>query len=339
MRSRLTVLILLAVSLIFGLLFARQAYLSKDLPRQKYELKKLRILTYSTFVSSSGPGPDLIQQFKQKMNCDVEVVTAGDAGLLLERLKIAEMQLPFDLIIGVDQMLLSEAERQFKWREMFFGSSGRHPVLSEYSSKYFVPYDWSPMSFVFRKGDFPVPTKIDDLLNPAHQKQFALQDPRSSTPGLQFYNWVKAVKGNKAVDFLAQFKPNVNSISPSWAFSYGLFQKEQTRFVFSYLTSLAFHWGNENNRDFSILSFEEGHPVQVEYVAVPMSCRECDLAEEFVKFMLQPDSQKTIMEKNFMFPVIKGLEEGTIFDELPKLKTIMIETGKELGDWDKVFKP
>lgn len=338
MRSRLTILLILGVALVFGLLFGRQAFLSRDLPRQNFEQKKIRILTYSTFVGSAGPGGDLIRLFKKKFDCEIDVVTASDAGLLLERLKLAEASLPFDLVIGVDQMLLAQAEKQFQWREMFFGNSGRHAVLSDYVSKHFVPYDWSPMTFVFRKGDFPVPKKFDDLLDPAFKKQFAIQDPRSSSPGLQLYNWIKAVKGPDTVSYLEKFKENIHSISPSWSFSYGLFKKEQVRFVFSYVTSLAFHWGFENNRDYRVLSLEEGHPVQVEYVSIPASCRECDLAEEFVKFMMQPDSQKLIMEKNFMLPVIKGLEEGTVFGELPNLKTIKIEAGKDLGEWDKVFK-
>ncbi len=337
MRNRLTVLLILGVALIFGLLFGRQAYLSKDLPRQNYELKRLRVLTYATFVGSAGPGAGLIQQFKKTCNCEVEVVTAGDAGLLLERMKLADAGTPFDLVIGIDQMLIAQAEEQFKWREMFFGSSGRHAVLLDYPSKHFVPYDWSPMTFVFRKGNFPVPTKLDDLLKPEFKKQFAVQDPRASSPGLQFYNWIKTVKGKDTVAYLTKFKENVQSVAPSWAFSYGLFKKEQVRFVFSYLTSLSFHWGFENNRDYRVLSLEEGHPVQIEYAGVPLSCRQCDLAEEFVKFMMLPDSQKQIMERNFMLPVIKGLEEGTIFGELPNLKTIKVETGKDLGDWDKVF--
>ena len=334
MRSRLTIFLILSVALVFGLLFGRQAYLSKDLPRQQFETRKLRILTYSSFVGKAGPGAELIQAFKSKNDCAVEVVTAGDAGLLLELLKLSK----FDLVLGVDQMLLGQAEEQFKWREMFFGSSGRHPVLSQFSSKYFVPYDWSPMTFVYRKGDFPVPQKLDDLLKPEYKKQFAIQDPRSSSPGLQFYNWIKTVKGPEAEAFLAKFQDNVHSVSPSWSFSYGLFKKEQVRFVFSYVTSLAFHWGLEKNRDYRVLSLEEGHPVQVEYAGLPDTCRECELAEEFVKHMMQPESQKLIMEKNFMLPVIKGLEEGTIFGELPELKNIQIETGKDLSDWDKVFK-
>lgn len=338
MRSRLVVFLILGVSLVVGLIFARTRYLSRDLPRDEFTPKKLRLLTYATFVGATGPGQEIIKSFKQKYGVDVEIMTLGDAGLLLERLKLAEASVPFDVVLGLDQLMIADAEKQFKWREMFFGNSGRHPVLSEFADTHFVPIDWSPLTFIFRKGDFPVPEKFDDLLNPAHKKQFALQDPRASSPGLQFFHWVKKVEGERTANWLEEFKPNVNSISPSWAFSYGLFKKEQVRFVFSYLTSLAFHWGTENQRDFRYLSLKEGHPVQVEYVAIPESCRECDLAEKFVAYLLLPESQKLIMEKNFMFPVIKGLEEGTIFGELPKLKIIRTGTGKDLSEWDEVFK-
>jgi thiamine transport system substrate-binding protein len=337
MRGRLAVFLILAVAIIFALLFGRQAYLSKDLPRAQFEQKKLRILTYSTFMGATGPGSDLIEKFKSETGQTVEVVTAGDAGLLLERLKMAEASVPFDVVIGLDQLLLEEAQKQFAWKEQFFGTSGRHPILAEYDNKFFVPYDWSPLSFVYKKSDAPVPQTIDDLLDPKYAKQFALQDPRSSTPGLQFFKWVQAIKGPGTQRFLKKFKPNVNSISPSWAFAYGLFKKEQTRFVFSYLTSLAFHWGFENNRDYRVLVFPEGHPVQVEFMAIPKTCRECELGEKFVTNMLQPWAQKIIMEKNFMLPVINGLEEGTIFAELPPLKTLRTHTGKDLSEWDKIF--
>lgn len=338
MRGRLAIFLLFGVAIVFGLLFGRQAYLSKDLPRAQFETKKLRVLAYSTFVGSSGPGNDIIANFKKDCACTVEMVSGGDAGLLLERLKIAEAGIPFDVVIGLDQLMLQEAEEKFKWKSNFFGVTGRPEALAEFTNPHFVPFDWSPMTFIYKRGDFETPKKFADLLKPEFKKQFALQDPRSSSPGLQFFHWVKALMGANTAEFLTQFRPNVNSISPSWAFSYGLFKKEQTHFVFSYLTSLAFHWGIENNRDYQILKFDEGHPVQVEFMAIPETCRECDLAEKFVTHILTPESQKIIMEKNFMLPVIQGLEEGTIFSSLPRLKTIRTEAGKDLREWDEAFK-
>jgi thiamine transport system substrate-binding protein len=151
---------------------------------------------------------------------------------------------------------------------------------------------------------------------------------------------VKNIEGANTVEFLEKFKPNVQSVSPSWAFSYGLFKKGQAHYVFSYLTSLAFHWGHEKNREYKAVSFPEGHPVQVEFAAVPSTCAECELGHDFVAAMLTPEAQKIIMEKNFMLPAFKGPEQGTVFGELPVLKARNMQhlVTREFDDWDKVFK-
>jgi thiamine transport system substrate-binding protein len=38
--------------------------------------------------------------------------------------------------------------------------------------------------------------------------------------------------------------------------------------------------------------------------------------------MLSPEGQKTIMEKNYMFPVMKGIMEGTPFEAALNVKTM-----------------
>ncbi len=339
-RSRLAVFVILLVAVIAGLLFARQLYIFKDLPRVQMQPKKLRVLTYSTFVGSTGPGNEILRRFESENKCSIEVVTPGDAGLLLERLKLGEAGVPFDVVIGLDQLMLDEAVGRFDWKDQVFASSGRHPTLAEFTHPKFVPIDWSPMSFVYRKDQGgPLPLSFSDLIKPEFKGQIALQDPRSSSPGLQFFHWVKALKGESTVEFLHSLRPNVNSVSPNWALSYGLFKKDQVRFVFSYLTSLAYHWAREGDRTYQVLSFPEGHPVQVEYAGVPETCRECELGQRLIEELLKPWAQKIIMEKNFMLPVIKGLEEGSVFGELPNLKVIKTSTGKDLSDWDKAFKP
>src|SRR5262249_9986280 len=151
----------------------------------------------------------------------------------------------------------------------------------------FVPFDWAPMTFIYREGT-EVPLTFAELTNPKFKGMLALQDPRASSPGLQFYSWVKLIKDADTVKFLKALEPNVQSVSPSWSFAYGLFKKEQAQFVFSYVTSLAFHWGTEKDKRYQAVIFPEGHPTQVEFAAVPDSCRECDLAKEFVLSLLSP---------------------------------------------------
>lgn len=325
-RSRLAVLLILGVAIVFALLFARQMYLSRGLDRAAYS-RKLRILTYSTFVSSSGPGGELIDTFKKAKGIDVDVVTTADAGLMLERLKLSADNAAFDVIIGLDQNLIPAATERFQW----------HPLATP--EKFFVAFDWAPLTFIYREGD-EAPITFDDLLNSKYKAAFALQDPRNSSPGLQFYEWVRSLKHEGTREFLEKFKPNVQSVSPSWSFSYGVFKKKQARFVFSYVTSLAFHWGIEKDRSYRAVSFPEGHPVQTEYAAVPSSCQECELAEQFVNSMLTPESQKIIMLKNFMLPVLPAVEKGTIYEELPKLKTLATSHSStaDFHDWDEVFK-
>lgn len=339
MRSRLTVLLLVISTLIVGLLFGRELYRHRDLPRAQLQRKKLRVLTYSSFVGATGPGAEIIKKFETDHDCDVEVTTAGDAGLLLERVKLAEASVPFDVVLGFDQLQLPEADRQITWQSQVFASSGRHPIVAEFAHPHFVPFDWSPMTFIYRKSSgIKPPVTLGALTNSAYKNKIGLQDPRSSTPGLQFLNWIKTVYGTHTETFLRDLKPNVHSVSPSWSLAYGLFKKEQIEFVFSYVTSLAYHWGVEEDRNFQLVGFPEGHPVQVEYVGVPKSCGSCELAQDFVEDLLKPQAQKIIMEKNFMLPVIQGLEEGSVFAELPQLKVIKIETGKDLREWDEVFK-
>lgn len=337
MRTRLIVFLILGVGALASLLFMRELLRNRDFDRSGFVEKKLRILTYATFVSANGPGGDLIQRFQEFCQCKVDVTSVAEAGLLLERLQISSGGTPFDLVIGLDQNMLEQAKK-FAWREMDAGEIQFRPEIAEYAKGgEFLPYDWSPLTFVYRKSNEPIPQKLSDLTDPKFKKQFLLQDPRASSPGLQFYNWIKAEKGVETSAFLRALKPNVHSISPSWAFAYGQFQKKQGRFVFSYLTSLAFHWGMEKDRDFDVLRFPEGHPVQVEYAAIPAECRLCERAVQFTELMLTSEGQSTIMNKNFMLPVIEGIENGTVYAELPKLKTIRAITGEDLKDWDQTF--
>lgn len=337
MRGRPVVFIILAVAVVFSGLVARQFWIGKSLPRDQFLEKKLRVLTYSSFVGGSGPGGGLVAEFKKLCDCKVEILTAGDAGLILERLRLQQDSAPFDVVVGLDQISLTTA-RSMAWREIAMDRQIFSPIPQAHLEKTFVPYDWSPLTFIYRSSEVQPPARFEELVKSEYKNKFALQDPRSSSPGLQFVQWVRALKGEQTKDFLSSFKENVASVSPSWSFSYGLFKKNQASFVFSYVTSLAYHWGTEMDRSYKAVEFAEGHPVQVEFAAIPATCRECDLADRFVRFLLEPSSQRTIMERNFMFPARAQIAEGTVFAELPQLKERATPDQRDLADWLAVFK-
>lgn len=125
---------------------------------------------------------------------------------------------------------------------------------------------------------------------------------------------------------------NIHSVAPSWSTAYGLFKQKKVDLVYSYLTSPVYHWVEDKDYKYNSLDLAEPLSVQVELVAIPDRCRECDLAQQFIKFLLSPDAQKIIMNKNYMLPVVEGVVQGTEFE---KVKIPQLIPTERYLNWNK----
>jgi thiamine transport system substrate-binding protein len=267
----------------------------------------LKVLTYSAFLNSWGPGPLLAQNFFKESGARVEFIDAGDAGLINEKLKIFKA----DIVLGLDQFGILHAGSE--WLDL-------HHQPSLYSSRFFQAIDWAPMTFIYRKSETLAPPKnLDDLLSSRFIGKISIPDPRTSTPGLQFLFWIVKTKG---FEYLQKLNASIGFVGSSWSASYGAFKKKQSALTFSYFTSPVYHWSEEKNFDYQPVFFEEPLPLQVEYVAIPLNSEHAELAKRFVEFLLKPDAQKILMQKNFMLPMRSEVAEQTEFSRLPKVKTL-----------------
>lgn len=336
-RGRLIVFLFGGVALLVAILFARNLVRLKNTTYEQVSGKRMRILAYSSFMGSTGPGLQLVEDFKKQCQCSVEVSNAGDAGLIVERLLLSRKD-QFDLVIGLDQFALADAEKKIHWKKIALDDVAFTTEVKSHVSSNFVPYDWSPMTFIYRKDEIEPPKALNDLVSEEYRAKIAIQDPRSSTPGFEFFQWVMAVKKDKAAEFFEGLKPNIQSISPSWSFSYGLFKKGLAKLVFSYVTSLVYHWEVESDHRYQAATFADGHPYQVEFAGIPESCTECELAQQFLKNMMSASGQKLIASKNFMFPAVAAVEVSSTYSQLPKLKLIETPVDKDLSVWAKVFR-
>lgn len=279
----------------------------------------VRIFGYSSFTSQWGPGPELKKIFEKDCRCRVEFVEGSDSGILLQRLKMEGESLGADLVIGLDQFDLAQAEATISWRDFKIAANLEEEVQATAEIKGFTAYDWGVLTFIGREGDNLKIKSMNDLLDPNLQGLIALQDPRTSSPGLQFINWIFKIKGeDEGRKFILAMMKQVHSHSPSWSSSYGLFTNKQVKTVYSYVTSPLYHRIVEKDKGFKAFEFSEGHAMQVEFAGIPAFCKNCDLAENFLQLMMSNEGQKILMTKNFMFPVVKGLKEGTEFDTIPK---------------------
>jgi thiamine transport system substrate-binding protein len=268
----------------------------------------LRVMTYSSFMNGWGPGPEIAKRFQEETGLTVEFQDAGDAGLILEKLKLFSV----DVVLGLDGLSLDQARERLAWRNEF------------------EAIDWAPLAFVYREGEIEPPRTLDDLLDTRFNGAIALEDPRTSTPGLQFLLWVLETHGEEnGFKFLARLKPNLHSVSPSWSTAYGAFTAKQVKLVLSYATSPIYHLTEEKNAGYKSASFTEGQPVQTEYAGIPANCVRCEEAETFVRFLLKKETQALIMNKNFMMPVVKEAAEGTPFAQIANVSELKLEHARD----------
>jgi len=308
----------------------------------------LNILTYSSFIKPWGPGPQIAQLFKEKTGTTIKWINAGNAGLILERLKFKSTDDQPDAIIGLDQFSILEARKVMKWQDVHgLQDSVVQKILPKGSTFHdFLAYDWGPLAFIYRKDEIDPPRSLDDLLSERFKNSIILQDPRMSSPGLQFLFWVLHHKGEQgAYDYLNRVKSSIKIMAPSWSSSYSIFQVEKPSLVFSYVTSTYYHLLEEKNDNYRAATFNHPHPVQVEYAGIPVNCVNCEKANEFLNFLLETDVQKILMYKNYMFPVDGKALEGSQFKIPQGIKFFdpvenwsLIRKKKELVDkWKKVF--
>jgi len=328
------------IILIFGGLFSALV-IRKNRNQDQDSRAVLRIYAHSSFVKQWGPGPWLKEKFESYCGCRVEYHESADTISLIQRIKSEPQSRAADLVFGFDQYDLEAAQRGVEWKNIKISNQNFVPeVKSLLTGTNFIPYDWGVLGFVGRQNEIAkAPTQIDDLLLEEFADQISIQDPRTSTPGLQFLLWLVQVKGEEqAFQFLQKLNKQVKSWGASWSMTYGLFQKGQVKLTYSYATSPIASLKEDSNSQVVIFPFREGHSIQYEFMGIPSSCQNCELSEKFVNLVLSKEGQKIIMDKNYMFPVIEGIKEGTLFESALNLKTIDMTVIPSVSERERLLK-
>ncbi|MDB2425980.1 thiamine ABC transporter substrate-binding protein [bacterium] len=280
----------------------------------------LNILTYSSFQSPFGPAPTIFKSFEKKCNCKVKAINAGDALMIKQKLKFESEKV--DLIIGLDQFLVFELEPE-KYFSRISSKVNFDPIIPKLGKKhheYYLPYDWAPLTFLKRTEQKKYPKKLKDLFAEEYKKSVIVSDAAFSSPGKHFLFWFSQENSKFTESRLKSFKNSIFKIAPSWTSSYGLFQKGNADYIFSYITSPMYHKLVEKKELVEPMFFEDvsSYPVQVEYVALNKNSKKAVLAKQFIDHLLEDESQNTLMNKNFMFSVKKDVIQKSEFNQIYK---------------------
>ncbi|MGC6412810.1 MAG: thiamine ABC transporter substrate binding subunit [Candidatus Puniceispirillaceae bacterium] len=280
---------------LFGLALSSQALADK---------RKLTIYSYDSFVSEWGPGPQIEAAFEANCECDLVFVGLDSSIGILGRAQMEASAPKADILLGLDTNLMTRAEATGLLAP--HGTTLSHDNLPvDFASDIFMPVDWGYFAFVYDKNRLASPPmSFEALVN--SDLTIAIQDPRTSTPGLGLLMWVKSVYGNEAADYWQQLQPRILTVTKSWWDAYSLFLEGEADMVLSYTTSPAYHAIAEGKDNYAAASFTDGHYMQVEVAAMLKDAPQPDLAKSFMQFIQTAEFQAIIPTTNWMYPTLKS---------------------------------
>jgi len=182
-----------------------------------------------------------------------------------------------------------------------------------------IPYDWSCFALIYdTRSAIPAPESLSDLTNSIYAKKLILMDPRTSTPGLGFAAWTRAVFGEKYLDYWKSLKPNILTMAPGWDAGYGLFTAGEAPLVISYTTSPAYHAEYDKTDRYRALIFDEGHIMQIEGAGLVNGAPNEKGGKAFLDFLIGEKAQSVLPLTQWMYPVNQQVILPDCYKAAPK---------------------
>lgn len=276
----------------------------------------LTVYTYSSFASDWGPGPAIEKAFEAQCGCDLNFVALDDGVSILNRVRLEGKNTKADILLGLDNNLISEAKKTGLLAEHHVDTS-KVNIPMGWTDTTFVPYDYGYFAFVYDSTKLATPPKSLAELIKRDDINIIYQDPRTSTPGQGLMLWMKSVYGDKAAAAWQQLAKKTVTVTKGWSEAYNMFLKGESDMVLSYTTSPAYHIIADGENKYKAANFSEGHYMQVEVAAKLKNSANSALADQFLAFILTPEFQQVIPTGNWMYPVTKqslptGFEQLTL---------------------------
>ncbi|SCZ40722.1 thiamine transport system substrate-binding protein [Afifella marina DSM 2698] len=262
----------------------------------------LTVYTYESFVADYGPGPQIKAGFEKICGCTVKWVGLEDGVAILNRLKLEGASTSADVVVGLDTNLIAEAKATGLFAPHGADTSAVD-VPGGFSDPVFIPYDYGWFAVVYDSQAIGAPPQsLEELVSGNPEEKIAIEDPRSSTPGLGLLLWMKKVYGDSAEAKWRELSKRILTVTPGWSEAYGLLTSGEVPMVLSYTTSPAYHVIEEESDRYRAAAFDEGHYIQIEVAGRIASSDHPDLARDFLAYLISPAAQDVLPTTNWMLP-------------------------------------
>lgn len=314
----------------------------------------LRVLTHSSFDLPK----ELLAQFEKDAGVRLQIVKAGDAGEMTNKLILTKARPIADVAFGIDNTLLPRALAAGVV-EPYTGPAAQRAAAAVSMDGGVVPVDFGYVNLNidkawFAKKGLALPASLDDLAKPAYAKLLVVQNPATSSPGQAFlYATIAGLGEEGAFQWWGRMRGNGVKVVKGWTEAY---YTEFTRnggtrpIVVSYASSPAaevFYSKEKITESPTANLFLKGGVFrQVEGVALVKGGNPAarEAAGKFIEFLRSAPAQQALQTTMWMYPAEAGAArvdvmkthavEPTAFDN-PSAADVSAKNKAWLQRWTK----
>jgi thiamine transport system substrate-binding protein len=265
----------------------------------------------------------LLKTFEDEYGAKVEIRQGGDANAVVNRVLLNAGNPEGDVLFGVDNLTFPRTEGKDVFEDYSAARREQIPadVRGEFGNSMAVtPIDYGYVDLNFDKAQGQPPATFEELTRPQWRGKLVVEDPATSSPGLQFLATTVAHFGETGSytwrDYWRDLKANDVLVVDGWDAAYNTQFSHyggDRSLVVSYTTSPAAEvfFSNGAATDPPTANvIPEGTKLfrQVEAAAVLKGAKHPELARKFIDFLLTDAFQKQIPETMFVYSVIPNLE-------------------------------
>jgi thiamine transport system substrate-binding protein len=291
--------------------------------------RQVRVMTHDSFDISE----ETLAAFEAQYDAEVEILQAGDAGVVLNQAILSVDNPLADVLYGVDNTLLSRALEAGILEPYASPLLDQIPDHLELDPQHrALPVDYGDVCLNYDKGWFvdrglAPPADLEGLVAPECAGLTVVENPATSSPGLAFLLATIGHFGESGDytyrDYWADLRDNDVLVVEGWEdaywgqFTYGSGGEGERPIVVSYASSPPVEVL------FAEEPFEEAPTAavvgdgscfrQIEFVGVLKGAQNRDLAEAWIDFMLGETFQEDIPLHMFMFPANENAALPDVF--------------------------
>jgi thiamine transport system substrate-binding protein len=290
--------------------------------------RTLTLMTHDSFYLPDA----VIESFEAANDVELRLLPAGDAGSMVNQAILTADRPLADVLYGIDNTFLSRA------LDADIFEPYRSPALA------FVPADLqldpegrvTPIDVghvclnldrsAFGEGGLPVPTRLEDLTQPALAGQLVVQNPATSSPGLAFLLATVAYFGEDPESgwraYWGDLRENGVTVATGWEEAYyGHFSggagEGDLPIVVSYASSPAAEviFGDDPEAEQSAtLAVDAGCFRQIEFAGILRGSEEPELAAALIDHLLSAEVQAELPLAMYVHPARSDVALPEIFE-------------------------